>query len=222
MTLGAARFVSLVAAAVLAACSAPPGRPSETADGAEEADVRVAVVDLERVLAETPAGQAAMREFERIGRRLQADLDERREELQALEQAIEQAREDGADQERLGEMLAEYQQKAGMAQQLLQTSQQQLDALRAQLTAPILEDVARIVRRIGRDEGYDLIVERKGLAYIEPDADLTARIIESYGAEVGDAEPSLGAGELRLFGGSDEDDGEGEEPPDADEDADAE
>jgi len=197
--------------AVAVGCGAPPGRPAGSGDdAADDGEARIAVVDLERVLAETDRGQEAMEEFARLGQGLQEHLDELREALREMEANIEAAQEREAPEEEMAELLSAYQRAAAEAQREFSTSQQRLEAYRAQLTGPLLEDVARIVRRIGRAEGYDLIVDRGGLAWVEPTADLTPRVIEVYREEEGSLGPRR-APPRGVLGEDAEDEGEDSE-----------
>ncbi|MEM9195835.1 MAG: OmpH family outer membrane protein [Myxococcota bacterium] len=203
---------------LVVACSAPPGRPSETASDGNEP--RYGVVDLERVLAETRRGRQARREFENLERQAGEQLQQIRAQLEAKAEELGAAQNEGTSEEDLANMVAEYQQMVQQAQQAQGVLQGQLEQAREALTQPILEDTARVARNIGREGGYALILELKAAPYVMETSDLTDQIIEelerqgslsSEGSLLGDLAGSAGTGDSTEDGAEDAGDPESAE-----------
>jgi Skp family chaperone for outer membrane proteins len=191
--------------ALLAACGAPPGRPSGGAGGTG----RVAVVDVARIIEETERGREIMATLEEAQGQAVSQLEDMRADLEAIAEEIEAAQSaetpDEADVRRL---VGEYQEAAGRAQQAQAAAQAQLEEYRRQLTEPLVADVRLACERIGRDDGYDLIVDRGGIPYVEDAIDITDRIIR----ELDDGSSATLVREaMRTSGGEDEAEAEEEE-----------
>jgi outer membrane protein len=183
-------WVVLVAAA---ACTRPPGRGT-TADG----EIKVGVIDLDRVLAETARGRRASTELERLGVRVQEEWADIEADLQERARELDEARSSGANEDELARQLANYQRAAEAAQRTRATRQSEIERRKRELTAPILEDVTRIARTIGTREGFGLIMERASTAFVSADADITDEVVSAMGRE-DDEEPS----ETGTSGGED-------------------
>lgn len=169
-------------------CSVPRGRPTETAagQGGDDGDMRVAVVDVGRVIQETPQGQevgeqleAAQREAENRMRDLEADM-------QVIADEIEQARQAGDPEEgivqREGELVELRQQGAETGRAL----QGQLEQGRAQLTQPLLAQLSRVAGRIAEAGRYDLVLDSTRLQYADDGVDITDDVVRAMvqGADV--------------------------------------
>jgi outer membrane protein len=162
------------------------------------AQVRIAVVDLQRALNETDDGRRAKARLKRLFKQRQTDLDERQNELKALKEEIERANEEGTLSESALRERAEAYQKAFVELQSTYLEyQRELAEKEADMTSTIIERMERILVSIGEAEGYTLILERGEGGVIWTSAtDLTDNLVERYNA-----------GEGRSGGGGD---GEGE------------
>jgi outer membrane protein len=161
------------------------------------AQVRIAVVDLQRALNETDDGRRAKARLKRLFKQRQTDLDERQNELKALKEEIERASEDGTLSESALRTRAEEYQKAFVElQSTYMEYQRELAEKEAEMTSTIIERMERILVALGESERYDLILERGEGGVIWTSAtDLTSNLVERYNA-----------GEGRTGGGGDDDD----------------
>jgi len=151
------------------------------------AQVRIAVVDLQRALNETDDGRRAKARLKRLFKQRQTDLDERQNELKALKEEIERASEDGTLSESALRTRAEEYQKAFVElQSTYMDYQRELAEKEAEMTSSIIERMERILVAVGESEGYTLIVERGEGGVIWTSApDLTANLVERYNAGEG-------------------------------------
>lgn len=161
------------------------------------AQVRIAVVDLQRALNETDDGRRAKARLKRLFKQRQTTLDERQNELKALKEEIERASEDGTlSDEALRERAEQYQKQFVELQSTYMEFQRELAEKEAEMTSTIIERMERILVAIGESEHYDLILERGEGGVIWTSAtDLTSNLVERYNA-----------GEGRSGGGDDDDD----------------
>lgn len=158
------------------------------------AQVRIAVVDLQRALNETEDGRRAKARLKRLFKQRQADLDERQNELKALKEEIESARESGAlTDSALEDRIEAYQKAFVELQSTYMEYQRELAEKEADMTQEIIARMERILVRIGEADGWTLIVERGegGVIWTPSSNDITDALIERYNAGEGrDAEAS--------------------------------
>jgi len=148
------------------------------ASAAAAADKPLAVVDSQRIAEEYEAARDAKEQYEKYLRELELEVSEKEKELSALAEEIESQR-----------ML--------LGEDALATKMQQFEKLRADYftfregvdqraeaeyttrITPILDQIKTIVDRIGKEEGYGLIIDSSSLAvmYVDPDYDLTNDVL---------------------------------------------
>lgn len=150
------------------------------------AQVRIAVVDLQRALNETEDGRRAKARLKRLFKQRQEDLDKRQGELKALKEDIEKNIELWS-QETKQRRLEEYQKAFVDLQQQYVEYQRELAEREAEATGEIVQRMQTILRRIGQAEGYTLIIERNeaGVVWVPTNLDLTDDVIQRYNAGEG-------------------------------------
>ena len=174
----------LVAAVAVAPTAAVAQAPAPAAASAPA--VKVAFVDVQRVLARSAAGVAAREQLEREKATMQKEMDGRRQELEKLREEIEKkgplmtadTRRDKQDQ---------FERKRRDAARMADDFQKELEKKEQGLLQKVLVDVSGVVERVGKQRGYHLVVERRGatVLYAAPEADLTEEIIRVYDQESG-------------------------------------
>jgi outer membrane protein len=167
--------VTAMTAAVLLAVAAPAWAQTQAAGP------RVAFIDLQRVLARSAAGVAAREQLERDKAGMQKDVEAKRKELEALREELEKkgplmtadARRDKQDQ---------FERKRRDAARLADDFQKELEKKEAILLQKVLQEISGVIEKVGKERGYQLIVERQRAAvlYAAPDADLTEEVIKTY------------------------------------------
>ena len=172
-----------IAAGTSAMAQAPAPAP---APAAASAAVKVAYVDVQRVLARSAAGVAAREQLEREKATMQREMEGKRVELEKLKDELEKkgalmtvdARRDKQDQ---------FERKRRDAARLADDFQKELEKKEQGLLQKVLQDVSGVVERVGKQRGLQLIVERRGatVLYAAPEADITDEIIRVYDQEAG-------------------------------------
>ncbi|MBK8168779.1 MAG: OmpH family outer membrane protein [Sandaracinaceae bacterium] len=157
------------------------------------AQVRIAVVDLQRALAETEDGRRAKAQLKRLIKSRQKTLDDKQQELTKMRDDIEKQK-NVLSRDALQKRLDEYQQKFVDVQTVYVEYQRELAAKEAELTKTILDRMEAILRRIGQSEGYTLVVERNeaGVMWVPGNLDITDNVIQRYNA--GEGREGAGAG----------------------------
>lgn len=143
------------------------------------ADMKIGVVDFQRVLRESTPGKAAKAEIEKKGTELEQKLKKEGEELERIRKQLEadalvMSREvrDQKERDFRIKMLdfKENQKKYAMDFKDLET----------EVIKRVQKDVFQVVEMIGKQGGYTLILERAMLVYHISTVDITDELIKEY------------------------------------------
>jgi outer membrane protein len=141
--------------------------------------VKLGYFDMRAVLSNSKWGQQARDEYKRRQDALKNGVEQSTGELQILRDDYEK-KSSLMDEAAKVKKLKEIQEKRAQSEKAVMEASQQLKELNSKLETPIFQKVTEIVRRIGKDEKYDFILEVQsgGLVYSPEKGDLTKRIIE--------------------------------------------
>jgi outer membrane protein len=144
-------------------------------------DIKVGVVDLMKVLNESDAGKKAKTELEAAIKAKQTVIDEKGKEIEKMKGDIEKqssvlsAEAKKQKQDELEKMIREY-------QRTVSDSQNDVKKRESELTNGILREIRAIVEKMGKDDGYTMIIENAEgiILYSKKDLDLTDAVIKKY------------------------------------------
>ncbi len=150
--------------------------------GVQAADeVKIGLVDFQKVLDDSIAGKRAQEEINRKGEAMEAELRKVGEEIEEIKNQLErealvmsaEAREEKEREIRI---------KVGDFKAMQNRHLQDFKEAERELVAQIQKEVVELVKKMGAQEGYSLILERRecGAVYFPDSMDLTDRVIEAY------------------------------------------
>ncbi len=144
--------------------------------GLAAASPKIGYFDLQTILDQSKAGQDAKEEFKREKERLMTEMDEKGKKLRTAREDLEKkksAMDDSARNRKMAELQAE-------AEKYAMESQNKLGKLSNDLMSPIVEKALEIVRRIGKDDKYDYIIEvgKGGIVWATEKDDLTKKVLQ--------------------------------------------
>ena len=149
------------------------------------ADVaKIGVVDGQRVLETSNAGQAARAQVKESYQRMEEDMKKRGAEFEELKKQFERNAM-VMSQEKREDSQREMQIKQMDLQQLGKKYSGDLKELEQKLTDRIQKDVLDLVAEIGKEEGYLLIVSKPAALYNPTSIDITDKLIQKYNAKYG-------------------------------------
>src|SRR6266851_4760424 len=130
---------------------------AQTPAPAPASNGRVAIVDIQRILARSVAGAAAREQLEKDKAGMQRQLDGQKVELEKMRDELEKK----------GQLLSADARREKKEDALLQK---------------VLQDVAGLIQRLGKEKGFAVVVERQraGVLYASTDADLTDDVLKAY------------------------------------------
>ena len=175
-------FSRFVLAAAVAAFVALFGRTAS-------AQMKVAVVDVQRAVMQTEDGLRAQSLLKKLFDSRQQELNKKQADLQKQKEDIDkQSR--VLSQSALQKKVDDWQKQMVELQTTFVEYNKELEKKQKELTDPIFQRVMGAVQRIAGSEAYDLIVDRATVAFARSDLDLTDRVIQLANGSSG---PSQGA-----------------------------
>jgi len=144
--------------------------------GAAEAQQKIGVVDMMSIFQQLP-------QREQISQDLQAEFEDRFEEMRQLEQKVQELRQ---KQERDAAIMSnqEKTQLNRELEQLISEAQLKQKALQEDTRRrqqeernELLGQVQQAINAVAQDEGYDLVLESKAVAFMKADNDLSDEVV---------------------------------------------
>ena len=168
------RFVAAFLGALLTALPA----------GGTAAANRIGVVDVQKVLVRSAAGLAAREQLEKEKVSMQREVDQRQGEIEKLREELEK-KALLLSPEVKKEREETLQRKVRDLRRLVEDFEKELAKKDQNLTKRIVEELAGVIQRYGREKGYLLILEKRnaGVIYGGQEADLTDEVIKLYDQE---------------------------------------
>ncbi len=145
---------------------------------------KIGYIDLQRIVYESDAGKKAKSELDALIKSKQAIVDEKRQNLEKLKSELEkqasvlspEARK--AKQDEIEKMEREY-------LRLAQDSETELRKKDAELKEAIVKEIFELMDKIGKEEGYTLILDRSMVIYGNKEIDITNMVIKRYNESKG-------------------------------------
>ena|GEM_PF-2470331 len=148
-----------------------------TAIASAQANLRVAVLDLQVVVSESMAGKQANANLQEFVRAKQAELDQVNARIDALQAELAgsglSASARQAKQAELDALIDELQQLAARAQN-------EINARAEQLRSVVLNDIGQVLNIIGREQDYTLIIDKSSVFYYKMVVDITWEVVRRY------------------------------------------
>ncbi|OPL13640.1 MAG: hypothetical protein AVO38_02830 [delta proteobacterium ML8_D] len=151
----------------------------------ETAQTKVAVINMQKVIRKSMAGQKAMENLDKKLTNLQEEIRVKQDELNAFKEEIEKkgplmneiAR---AEKER------EYKKAFRDLQDKKEDAQFEMRQAETKSMEPLLHELEKVVGDIGKEGGYTLILDKNmpGIYFINSDVDITEEVIKAYDNQV--------------------------------------
>jgi outer membrane protein len=141
------------------------------------AQMKVAVVDVQRAVMQTEDGLRAQATLKKMFDSRQQEINKKQVELQKQKEEIDkQSR--VLSQQSLQKKVDDWQKQMVELQGTFVEYNKELEKKQKELTDPIFERVIGAIKRLAGTDGYDLIVDRATVAFSRSDLDLTDRVIQ--------------------------------------------
>ena len=147
----------------------------------QAADLKIGIIDFQKILDESKAGQAAQASINNRGKQMESDLKAKGSEIEDMKKRLERevlvmSREMREEKER------EFRIKINDFKSMQQNFAKQAREMQVNAMRRIRNDVDEIAAAIGGSEGFALILETKeaGVLYAPQAVNLTDKVIARY------------------------------------------
>jgi len=142
---------------------------------------KIGMIDLQKIIEESSVGKRSSVEMKSQGKKMEGILKEKGAEIEGLQKTLEQKGTvmSKAAREKKEQELRD---KITDLKSLQRRYQDVLRELNLNLSKQITKDVFEIVEKIGKREGYTLILDRRvgGIVYAPTAIDITDKVIKEY------------------------------------------
>ena len=151
---------------------------------ADSATLKIAYVDLQKALQSVDAGKNAKASLEKEVTAKRAELEKMQAALQKEAEQFEKKAAIMNDSTKAAKQ-AELQKKFADFQKNAAESQMELQKKERDLTKPLIDELRAIIEGIGKEKGFQLIVEKNegAVLYAEAGADLTDQVVEKFNSK---------------------------------------
>lgn len=147
---------------------------------AEPPQTKIAVINMQKVVRQSAAGQKAMEQLNQRFEELQKQLQASQDELKAYKEDLEK-KAPLMNEEARGDKEREYKKMVRDFKDKSEDAQFEMRQAESKTMEPILKDLEKVVTKIGQERSYTLILENNmpGVYYVEPSIDITDEIIKA-------------------------------------------
>jgi outer membrane protein len=151
------------------------------APAAAQPAIKVAVIDVERILLESNRGKAALEEIDALRKAKQQEGEVLQKEIADLQTRLNEGRLSLAE-DKLAELTKQLEDKVIAARRFQDDATRELTKKRDQVLDQIEQSIFPVINQVGREGGYTLIFNKynSGLVYADESVDITAQVIERY------------------------------------------
>ena len=151
---------------------------------------KLGVVDTQKVFEGYKAAQSANETLKSATDKLRAQLEKLREEIRTMEERLTKQKL-FLDNPQTESIQNDIRMKQQEYQRELEIGQESIAAKEKELVEPILKEIEILIKEIGTDGGYNLILEKRLVTlYVDPSYDLTETVIQTLNERYEEANPS--------------------------------
>jgi outer membrane protein len=176
------RAISTVLAASLAAVAVAQSAPSGVAS---PTSIRVAVIDVERLVRDSALGKEAFGRVKKISDDKKAENDRLQKELRDIEQKLSTQGQSLSDDKR-EQLQKQYNEKSIDYKSFTEKASRDLDQVQKKELADLERRVFPIITQLGKERGYTLIFNKfqSGLVFADDAADITEDVLKRFNTTV--------------------------------------
>jgi outer membrane protein len=141
--------------------------------------MKIGYIDLQRIVYESEAGKKAKSELDALIKSKQAVVDEKRKTLEKLKSDLEKQASALSPEARKAKQ-DEYEKNEREFLRFAQDSETELRKKDAELKEMIVKEVFELMDKIGKEEGYTMILDRSMVIYGNKEIDITNMVIKKY------------------------------------------
>ncbi len=157
-----------------------------------QSNLKIGVIDVERIVTESATGKATLAKLEDYGKEQQAKLQAKKDSVDQLRSRIAEGSLSLAE-DKLNELKKELESRSIELRRAGDDAQREFNQRQQEALGEIERRVMPVIKKVGEEGGYTMIFRKfdSGLVYATEDVDLTAVVIQRLDAAQGaEAKPS--------------------------------
>ena len=140
--------------------------------------IKIAVIDINKVLNQSEAGKAAKKKMEARYDELKKEIDAKQEEAKKLKDDIDRQKV-MLGKDKLKEKEDALAAKVADLRRLTQESEKEMQERQGELTRDVLKQIEAHVETVVKADNYDLVFERSaGVVYVVESMDITNKVLD--------------------------------------------
>jgi len=145
------------------------------------AEVKIGYIDLQKVLNASNSGKVAKEKIGQKVKEYEVQIDQQQKELKAAKEELDKQALLLSDEAR-AQKQRDYQQKLKELQRFTKDVREELRMKDADYTRKILDEIIKVVEKVGSEKSYTVIFEKNesSLVYADEQIDLTDLVIKRY------------------------------------------
>jgi outer membrane protein len=148
------------------------------AQGAIAADVKLGVMNVQKIIVTCKAGKAAKERFDVKMKDLQSSFSDEENDLKKLQAEIKK-KSSAWSEEKKAEKVREFQKSGRELQAKTEDARFEMKQLQDKELEPILKALEKVVENYGKDQGYTMILDSKnGVIFFDKTIDLSDKIVK--------------------------------------------
>jgi outer membrane protein len=164
-------------------------------------ELRVGIIDINKILNESDAGMAAKKKMESRYEELKKKVDAKQEEARALKEELDKQKV-MLGKEKVKEKEDALQAKVNELRQLTQEGEKEMQGRQGEFTRDVLKRIEVQVDALVKAENLDLVLERSaGVVYFRESMDITQRVLDMVNKGGKESGAKKGAGAKKEGGG---------------------
>lgn len=180
----------IMMAAMLTAFAAPG--ISHAADEKATPATKIAVVDVQGLVADSKAGKSIQSQIQKQRESFQAEFSSLEKELGELQKKLNDEKADQNSKE-VQAKRKEFETKMANANNLVQKRRQSLEKGAADAVLELRKEIVKIVADIADKEKYTMVIGRQDVILVEKEMDITSKVLTELDKKLSDVKLKLDA-----------------------------
>lgn len=153
---------------------------------AARAEFKLGYVDIQKAIQATKTGKKAKEDMMKEAEKKKKEFDKKNADIEKMRDDLEKKK-SVLSEEAFGKKAQELQEEMGKFQQAANKAQQELQKKEADLIAPILEKMKKVIEAVAKEKGLAMVIQSSQttpvVVYATAEAEITDEVIKSFDKE---------------------------------------
>lgn len=145
---------------------------------------KIVIVDMQKVLSTSKAGQDAQKKYEVELKKAQTEIDSKKADYDKMQQSVEKQK-DSLNQKALAEKADQLSKMETELKRSFADKREDLRKENARIVGELVAKVRKVVEEMGKSDGYQIVLEKNapGVLYADDKVDITDAVVKKFDAK---------------------------------------